>query len=427
MIILHYTLGFPPERSGGLVKYAMDLMQAQKEEGDKVYALFPGRISFIDRKMRIVKSRKNIKNTYEIINSFPLPLFGGVRNPNDFMKDTSPSIFADFLNLIKPDVIHIHTLMGLPKEFLDVAKKMSIKLIYTTHDYFGIAPEPTFYFSGRSYDDRNTVEEWAKVSRNAFTTLKLRIFQLRLYPLIRRILSVVPKYEKSKKIKQNYDIEKEPDIEYLKQMDQLRLYYSEMFKLIDVFHFNSSITREIYTRNLCFPINGKVISITNNSIKNRNTKYELTNNKRICIGYIGKNEEYKGFNDYLSLTKKISSSSFECHSFGYRPVYKIPKLLQHGKYTSNELQNIYNSIDVLIVPSKCKETFGFVALEALSYKTPVFVSKNVGAKDLIDDEFIFENVDDLVRKLNKWNLKYMFNHVKTMEEHVQEMNCFYQM
>ena len=30
MRVLHYTLGFPPYRSGGLTKYALDLMLANK-------------------------------------------------------------------------------------------------------------------------------------------------------------------------------------------------------------------------------------------------------------------------------------------------------------------------------------------------------------------------------------------------------------
>ena len=36
MKILHYTLGFQPSRTGGLVKYAEDLMNQQVESGYKV-------------------------------------------------------------------------------------------------------------------------------------------------------------------------------------------------------------------------------------------------------------------------------------------------------------------------------------------------------------------------------------------------------
>lgn len=36
MHILHYTLGFQPYRSGGLVRYAADLMQMQASMGHKI-------------------------------------------------------------------------------------------------------------------------------------------------------------------------------------------------------------------------------------------------------------------------------------------------------------------------------------------------------------------------------------------------------
>ena len=40
--------------------------------------------------------------------------------------------------------------------------------------------------------------------------------------------------------------------------------------------------------------------------------------------------------------------------------------------------------DVIIVPSMCKETFGMVVPEALSYGVPVIITNNVGAKEILD-------------------------------------------
>ena len=39
MRILHYALGFPPWRTGGLTKYCVDLMLTQKEQGYEVRKL----------------------------------------------------------------------------------------------------------------------------------------------------------------------------------------------------------------------------------------------------------------------------------------------------------------------------------------------------------------------------------------------------
>lgn len=52
MVIMHYFLGFPPYRSGGLTRYCMDLMDIQRKKGDSVIALWPGEISFISKKLK---------------------------------------------------------------------------------------------------------------------------------------------------------------------------------------------------------------------------------------------------------------------------------------------------------------------------------------------------------------------------------------
>ena len=69
MIILHYFLGFPPYRTGGLTKYAFDLMLSLKEKGHDVLALWPGEIKSYKSNPRI-KKRKSISgiDNYEIIN-----------------------------------------------------------------------------------------------------------------------------------------------------------------------------------------------------------------------------------------------------------------------------------------------------------------------------------------------------------------------
>ncbi len=43
MRILHYSLGYPPNRSGGLVKYSLDLMEEEQKQGNQIYSLYPGR------------------------------------------------------------------------------------------------------------------------------------------------------------------------------------------------------------------------------------------------------------------------------------------------------------------------------------------------------------------------------------------------
>lgn len=97
-------------------------------------------------------------------------------------------------------------------------------------------------------------------------------------------------------------------------------------------------------------------------------------------------------------------------------------------------------MDVLVVPSIWKETFGFVVLEALSYGVPVIVSDNVGAKDVVrqyNEKFIFTSESELsillnniindralLVKFNEQILNLEWKH--SMEDHAQNIIKLYE-
>ena len=47
MRILHYSLGLPPYRSGGLTKYCTDLMIEQAKSDNQILLMFPGHMNFV--------------------------------------------------------------------------------------------------------------------------------------------------------------------------------------------------------------------------------------------------------------------------------------------------------------------------------------------------------------------------------------------
>lgn len=212
MNILHYTLGFSPIRTGGLVGYSTDLMCEQKRMGYDVFALYPGSINYIHKKAYIKRKKRKLDfEVFELINSLPLAIFGGIRKPKDFMVSASEKMYENFLRSILPDAIHVHTLMGIHIEFFQAAKKLNIPIFYTTHDYFGLAPDPTFFYEGKSYDQTNSVEYWMMASQTGLSTKKLRLFQSRLYPLVRKMsnLPITDKlFKKRKKEKKKYEHKK---------------------------------------------------------------------------------------------------------------------------------------------------------------------------------------------------------------------------
>lgn len=428
MRILHYTLGFPPARSGGLVGYAIDVMNEQLNQGNEVYALFPGNISIVNKKMHI-KERHflNIK-TFELVNSFPLPLMGGIKNPCDFMKSESESIFTDLLKQVRPDVIHVHTLMGIPKEFFIAAKKNDIEIVFTSHDYFGLAPDPKFYYEKKSYDQDNTESYWREASKNAYSTRKLRIFQTKYYPLVRNIVKYISKLGLQKN-KENQIITKQFSINdtFETNYRPLRDYYKEIFSLIDKFHFNSNLAKEVYESNLNILLkkSKRVISITNKDIYTPKNDILKKKSLKTRVAYVGPKEEVKGFFDFIKLSELLGHTNYEFHTYGYDVTNDIKGIKQHGKYKRDSIQDVYKDIDILVVPSKWKETFGLVALEGKAYQTIVYLSENVGSKDLFKTKYQFKDIEELAQKIENNSYEKQNKNVKNIETHVKELIDFY--
>jgi glycosyltransferase involved in cell wall biosynthesis len=415
MKILHYSLGLPPMRSGGLTLYAKGLIEEQSKD-NKVFHLYPGNVDLFNKKTRIV--RKDIESSnifhFELVNSLPLPLFRGIKEPKDFMLSVSIDTYKDFFNKVKPDVIHIHTLMGLHKEFFEAAKDLGIRKVYTTHDYFGICPTINLYKDTNKSicTDFNSGKGCAECSMNAMGTKALMLTQTPIYPFIKK----VKKFKrKSNKISSNISIKSAEGIVDEgtgKEYSALREFYFSMLKMVDYFHFNSTLTENLFKEYLP-SIKGEVVSITHNGI--RQVHVEKTKSSKIRVGYFGPFKEYKGFFFLLDSFKDLPKDQYELHLYGDVAQLDIPSnVYQHGRFVSSELSDILKTIDVLVIPSLWKETFGFVVLEALSFGTPVIISDNVGSADLVDDDFgvIFKptttmDLTTLLKSLDKDTLQQM--------------------
>ncbi|MDT2842083.1 glycosyltransferase [Vagococcus lutrae] len=434
MRILHYTLGMPPARTGGLVNYVLDLANEQSKIGHEILLMYPGKLKLLKKthiKQKFINGNSNIK-FFEIINSLPLALFGGISDPIKFMETCDNEIYRKFLKENKPDVIHVHTIMGIHKEFFFEAKKLNVPIIFTTHDYYGLAPEPNFYFDGLEYSNENTVENWIRASNKAFSVKKLRVFQFKYYSMIRKIVKKCAffKVHNEKKI---VDIGISSTLKMKQNYKALKNYYMDIFSLISFYHFNSTIAADIYRGNLKSEnLKGEIISITNSNIKHVHifNHKEKLKDRKIKIGYIGPYKEYKGFNDFIYLAQDINDSKYEFHIFGDDKMIEFQNVINHGRYQPSLLDKVYDEIDILIVPSQWKETFGLVVLEALHFNKMVFVSQNVGAQDVLSEEFIFNSMEDLKVKLqNLQDVKEKINTnypLKTIKEHCLEIINLYE-
>lgn len=397
MKIIEYTLGLPPFRRGGLPRYSMDLSK-ELAKNNEVYLMYPGQINPYSKKIKL--SQKKSKYLFKIIemkNPLPVSLGLGVTDEKYYIESRDISELKKLVEKIKPEVIHFHTLMGVPKEFLEYLHNIKIRTVYTTHDFYGLCPKmlskdpmKELVSSKCSYD--------CMLCNIGPSYKKILIMQSHLYKCLKekKLVQVI-----RSKNKTNISTNTESVSINLTQAAlryKLRKYYLEMFKLIDIFHFNSSISQKYFQKFLP-NVNGKVIPITHSRLKDDRQKRIYKKHKTIHLGYVGPYDRKKGFFLYTNILKEIAKKyNFKADFYGDvvdRNIFQDKQFVNHGVISSEKLQREYQKIDILIVPSLWHETFGYVVLEALLEGTPCLVSDNVGAKDLVPIDWRFRNSSDL--------------------------------
>lgn len=399
MKILHYLFGLPPVRGGGLPRYALDLMKEQKKIGNDICMLVPGPMKGKQIQQVSIKQWKAYQGVscYRVINPIYIPNASGINRPREFMPEISANVYREWLRQLRPDIIHVHSMLGIHAEFFEAAKELGITIVYTTHDYFGLCPKIDYLKESENCD--NT--DWGRCiecCRNATSLKKLRIEQSDIYRKYRESEwfinfvhgIVMKKIKQTRKCTSQSETpaseceEREADQRKKREYQSLQAYYIRMFELIDYYHFNSNQTRNVYEKTLG-KLCGEVIPVMNRGICDRRKKKEFEDKLR--IGYVGTLNTMKGY-DYLirelDQVYENGRTDFCLNTYLLENELERPYIRNHKPFSTEQQKQVYDEMDVLVVPSQWRETFGMVVLEALSYGVPVLVSEYVGAKMLLD-------------------------------------------
>ena len=404
MRILHYGLGFPPYRTGGLTKYCVDLMLIQKNMGHDVAMMWPGKLGFSGHFVHIKTTINKIGvKSFEIVNPLPVSLDEGIKDIKEYTKKCSnPRIFKDFFDEYKPDVLHIHTFMGLYREVLEEAKNLGIKLVFTTHDYFGICPKVTLFRNNQICD--GDCGKCEKCNERALSIKKIKILQSPLYRGLKDT-KVVKKLRTSHRkdfFDNGFSEGENCGNRQKNQYEELRNYYVSFFEFIDMVHFNSSTTEEVYRKYIPLSVKGKVINITHGKIADNRRKKEF-NEDLLKIVYLAPAKPFKGYIILREALDELWNEGIDCFKLTmYNNSNDIREYMDvKHSFKDEDLEKIFEKSDVLIMPSVWKETYGFTVLEALSYGVPVIISENVGAKDLVGNNqygMVIEPTKDGVKR-----------------------------
>lgn len=441
MNVLHVSLGLPPLRTGGLIRYCVDLMEAQVKYGHNVSLVYPGR--FLPGKVRFLPKDWNGLKAFELINPLPVALTYGVAEPLNFIVPSSDSdVFRELLESLKPDVIHVHSYMGIYEEFFRMARMAGIPIVLTTHDYYPICPRCTLVAADGQQCPLGPSPRCCSVCcRSGMTLAKSMVMQSRLYALfksshaVRALSKLVKNRMESRRGMSQVTTEAESRE---RGMERLLVYNRNVVKEVDLILANSDVAEKVYkdyfpdsryrlmriTHSGLYPMNGREIG-------------GVGNGRVPTIGYFGGKKAYKGFDVLMSACALLyrSGVSFKLCLYGddYRNEPMLPWIDVGGHVPPEHMRSVLKGLDAVVVPSIYSETFGFVVLEAICEGVRVICSDAVGAKDLVSQDAVFPRGDvgalakclsDLIDGKVKPKALPM-NYPLTMEEQVNEIDDCY--
>jgi glycosyltransferase involved in cell wall biosynthesis len=405
MRILHLGWGFSPWRPGGLILFAEDLMAAQVEAGHQVSYFFSGRHYPFISGPRLKRWQRAGVAMYEVVN--PRIIAGlevGTLHPErELSEPLTESAFKRVIDEIRPDVLHIQELQGLPSSLVDVARSRGLPIVMTLHDYQPLCTTLRLYDSDGKVCMRRQIGADC-VERNALapadaSDLIMQTFDYEV-DRFRSLLHVSSKVDFSRvkgavatakgvlgRAQRTGPAEDEAtDIADLSRAYQLRRDVNiERLKSIDRLLAQSHRVAEVYRILGVDTDRMSVLPSAPRDIAQLQPLVRSAPPERVVFTTLnGCASESKGsflMRDALrEMHQRGFGGRFELHVFGYVDARIRDELESNesvrvrGRYARKDLDSLLGSTHVGIIPSVWEEVLGYTGIELLAKGIPLIAN-----------------------------------------------------
>lgn len=151
----------------------------------------------------------------------------------------------------------------------------------------------------------------------------------------------------------------------------------------------------------------------NKSLKKLEKEFDFLENlnKDKIILFVGSGFKRKGVEEFLRILNQLTNKNFRAFIIGKEKKMNYYKDLSSGLGLANkviftgprtDVKDFYSISDIFIFPTRY-EPFSNVILEAMNYANVVFTTKQNGASEILEDEFIMNNSEDfeVCKKIDK--------------------------
>lgn len=368
---------------GGAEVIACNQYKLLKEKGYQVYFWATDKKPYFDDNYQYI----NYFTKYSggIINYLknPLKYYYNYKAKNDLQK---------FINLVKPDIIHIHSLENITSSVLDNCKK--IPTVYTIHDTNLFCPNGRYMFGHCICDSEHSCKKG-----NYFNCLFNHCTN-NIELALRRIILFLIKYKR------------------LKYIDKFISPSEAMRRIAIDAKTGVTIQNSVTINNF----------LSDTEFKNVEPNYS---NKGYFL-YIGRLSEEKGIHYLLNAMKSLPDDIM-VHIVGQGPSehklktlateYKLHNVKFLGSKNRVEIKDEYRNCIATILPCNWFENFPTTVMESFILGKPVIASKTGGIPEQVEDNktgLLFEmaNVEELKQCIFKYwsNPQVVVEHGKNAYE-----------
>ena len=426
LIVVH---DFLPNYYSGTEVLTFELAKEMDKKNDVLLFFSEPLSEKKDKEKGIFKGLKYIKINKDITKNI-----GIEETYND--KRTEKAFF-ETLDDFKPDIVHLHHLMHLSINLIDICKKRKIPCIYSLHDFWAIC----YNHKKLKYDDSlckkqeineclkcffSTEDSLEKIKRNSKDN-RLIGFLIK-FNITRFFLKSIIERKVKKDLKERYRI------------------FRREFNRLDMIISPSRFLADEYIKS---GIRKNVIHVSDDGINDKYFKnFKKNKSKKLRFAFIGTLIPAKGCHVLIEAFNNIKEKDIELQIYGTHGNSKeekkyYEKLIKDiknknirlcGTFSSDNIADIFKDIDILIVPSIWYENGPLVIKNALLSKTPVIASDLGGMsylirhkengllfkpndpKDLYEKLMIILKNQELIRKLEK-NIRKP----KSIKENAEEL------
>lgn len=243
--------------------------------------------------------------------------------------------FEEVLNQVNPEVVHFNCLSGMSLSIIEMSKRRSIKTVLTLRDY------------------------WLERPWGTKDNFLVKYMNQKLAPKVKKTLSYIDVVTAPSAFTLNHFVERgyfQPSHQICEVVENAVVFASDNLK--EIIDEKRSLVHKKDTR---FLFVGSILR-QKGVFKMIEAFKKLSKYPDVSLDIVGKGA------DSSQLEKEIVSDS-RIHYLGFK--------------TTSELDNIYRSADILLVPSDWDEPFGRVVIEGNSNGLPVIGSNRGGIPEII--------------------------------------------